>query len=75
MDRWSSLESDYLSGRESLGECGGDPTDGRSNVEDDWVISKHKVSYPNRGFEQVTLGEALLKVEVVGSARDLHFDA
>jgi hypothetical protein len=75
MDRWSSLESHYLPSRESLCECGGDPAYRGSDVENDWGISEHKIGYPNRWFEQVTLVKALLKIEVVGCARYLDFDA
>jgi hypothetical protein len=75
MDRRSSFESYDPPGGKSLCECGGDATYRGSDVENDWVVSKHKIGYPNRWFEQVTLVKALLEIEVVGCARYLDFDA
>jgi len=75
MDRRSSFESYDLPGGKSLCERGGDAAYRGSDVENDGVVSKHKIGYPNRWFEQVTLFKALLEIEVGGGSSYLHFDA
>ena len=64
-----------MPGRKPFRKRSRDTTYGCPNVENHWVIGKYKISYPNRRFEQSALFDALLEIEVVWGARNLHFDA